>query len=162
MTKSEERTRRQFCVDVCHAASLAALGGGLAAALQGCGSGSNPAGPGGSFQQLPVIAGTPGNGSISITVGPSSPLATVGNAALVQSGAGDFLVACTAQDTFVALTAMCTHQACTVSGFSSGTYICPCHGSQFTTSGRVVGGPAPAPLRQFQTQFSGGVLTVLL
>lgn len=162
MKKSEERTRRQFCVNVCHAASLAALGGGLAAVLQGCGSGSNPAGPGGSFQQLPIVNGTPGNGSVSVTVDSSSPLAAVGSTALLQSVAGNFLVAHTAQDTYVALTAMCTHQACTVSGVSNGTYVCPCHGSQFTTSGRVVGGPAPAPLRQFQTQFGGNVLTVLL
>jgi len=162
MKSTEEQTRREFCASVCHVASLAAMGGGLVAALQGCGSGSNPTGPGGSFAQLPIVSGTLGNGSISVTVDASSPLSTVGNAALVQSGAGDFLVARTAQDTFVALTAMCTHQACTITGFSSGTYLCPCHGSQFTTTGRVVGGPAPAPLRQFQTQFSGSVLTVLL
>jgi cytochrome b6-f complex iron-sulfur subunit len=162
MKKSEGQTRRQFCVQVCHGASLAALGGGLIAALEGCGSGGNPAGPSGSFQALPVINATVGNGSISVTVDASSPLATVGSAALVQSPAGDVLVAHTAQDTFAALTAMCTHQACLVSGFGGGNYVCPCHGSQFATNGRVVGGPAPAPLRQFQTQFSGNVLTVVL
>ncbi len=157
-----ERTRRQFCMDVCQAASLATLGGGLVVALEGCGGG-NPTGPGGgSFQSLPTVAGTLGNASISVAVDAASPLAAVGSAALVQSAAGNFLLAHTAQDTFAALTANCTHQACVVSGYANGTFICPCHGSEFTTDGRVVAGPAPAALRRYATQFANGVVTVSL
>lgn len=157
---SQEQTRRQFCLHVCRAASLATLGGALVA-LEGCGG--NPAGPGGgAFQSLATVAGTLGNGSLSVTVDAASPLAAVGSAALVQSAAGYFLLAHTAQDTFAALTANCTHQACLVSGYGSGTFVCPCHGSQFTTDGRVVAGPAPTALRQYATSFSGGVVTVTL
>jgi cytochrome b6-f complex iron-sulfur subunit len=159
---SEEQTRRQFCRHVCQAASLATLGGALAVALEGCGGG-NPAGSGGgSFQTLPILNGTLGNGSISVAVDATSPLAAVGSAALVQSPVGYFLVAHTGQDAFSALTANCTHQACVVSGYRSGTFVCPCHGSQFTTDGRVVAGPAPTALRQYATQFSSGVVTVAL
>ena len=161
---AEEQTRRDFCAHVCRAASLAALGGALGAVAQGCGSGSNPAGPsgGGSFQQLPVVSATSGGASVSVTVDSASPLATVGNAVLAQSAAGDFLVARTGQNTFVALTATCTHQLCTITGYANGTYLCPCHGSEFTTNGAVVSGPAFSPLRQFATQFAGDLLTISL
>ncbi len=83
-------------------------------------------------------------------------------AALVQTASGNFLVARTAQDSFTALTAVCTHEACTVTGFENQHYVCPCHGSQYTTSGAVVQGPAPSPLRQFATRFAGNVLTIAI
>jgi len=71
-------------------------------------------------------------------------------------------VARTAQDTFTALTATCTHEACTITGFDSSAYVCPCHGSRFNTSGRVLTGPASSSLRTFTTQFSNNVLTIAL
>jgi Rieske Fe-S protein len=84
----------------------------------------------------------------------------VGSAALVNASGFGFLVAHTAQDSFVALTSTCTHQNCTITGYQSGTYECPCHGSRFTTSGAVVSGPAPRALQQFSTSFANGQLTV--
>jgi Rieske Fe-S protein len=53
-----------------------------------------------------------------------------------------------------------THQACTITGHGNQTFVCPCHGSQFDTSGRVLSGPAPAPLPRYQTQFANNVLTI--
>ena len=90
----------------------------------------------------------------------SSPLNNVGGAALVQAGGQSYLVARTAQDTIIAVTSVCTHEGCTVSGFQNNTYVCPCHGSQYNTSGGVVQGPATAALRRFNTTFSNNVLTI--
>jgi cytochrome b6-f complex iron-sulfur subunit len=113
-----------------------------------------------SAPMLPIINASVAAGAIAVTVDASSPLAAIGKAALVQTSSGNFLVARTAQDTFTALTAVCTHEACTVTGFDNQTYVCPCHGSQYSTSGAVVKGPAPAALRQFATRFANNVLTI--
>ena len=66
----------------------------------------------------------------------------------------------TAQDTFVALDRHLHARACTVSGFSGGDYVCPCHGSRYNTAGAVLSGPAPRNLTQLASAFANGVLTV--
>jgi len=147
-------TRRTFCVQAYGAVSLAALG----SILTGCGG--SPTSP--SAPSLPTINASVANGVASISIDSASPLATVGGAALVQSTSGMFLVARTAQNAFTALTAICTHEGCTVSGFENQTYVCPCHGSRYSTSGTVISGPAPSSLRSFQTQFNNNVLTITL
>jgi len=153
-----EQTRRQFCSNTCRAASVATLGGALAATLESCGGGS-PTSPGGSGSALPVVNGTVSGSTISVTV-TGTALATQGNLALVKTSAGDVLVARTGADTFTALSAGCTHQNCEITGFSGQIFVCPCHGSQFDTSGHVVQGPAASSLRQFPTQFASDVLTI--
>jgi len=101
-------------------------------------------------------------GAIALTIDASSPLNNVGSAALVQAASVNVLVARTGQDAFTALTAICTHEQCTVTGFENQTYVCPCHGSRFSTSGSVTNGPASSPLRQFATRFAGNVLTITI
>jgi Rieske Fe-S protein len=111
---------------------------------------------------LPTVSATVAGSSATLAIGASSALASVGLAALVQSSAGNFLVSRTSQTTFTALTAICTHMQCTVDGFENQTYVCPCHGSRYSTIGTVVQGPAPSALRQFQTDFSNDTLTIHL
>ena len=152
-------SRRQFCTSACHAASAVAIGAWLPA----CGGGSSPTAPGGGgppAPQLPQLNGTVTGQGVSVPVDGASPLAAVGAAALVRSGAGDILVARTAQETFSALTAICTHEACTITGFQSATFVCPCHGSRYTTAGAVLNGPATRSLGTFPTQFTAGTLTI--
>jgi cytochrome b6-f complex iron-sulfur subunit len=156
---SNEQTRREFCARTCRVASVAALGGVLAAALESCGGGSSPTSPGGVGSALPTVSGSLSGSTITVTT-TGTPLATVGALALVKTSGGDILVARTGADTFVALSAGCTHQACEITAFTGQTFVCPCHGSRFDTSGRVVTGPASSPLRQFQTQIAGDVLTI--
>jgi cytochrome b6-f complex iron-sulfur subunit len=96
---------------------------------------------------------------VSISLDSATALSAVGSAAFVQTALGGFLVAHTGQDTYTALSSNCTHEACVVNGFSGGRYVCPCHGSQFTTSGSVAVGPATRPLAQYPTQVNGTTLT---
>jgi cytochrome b6-f complex iron-sulfur subunit len=158
---SSEQTRRHFCARTCRAAAVAALGGSLATLLESCGGGAaGPTSPsGGGAAYLPIVNGTASGSSITVTV-TGTALATVGTLALVRTSAGDVLVARTGTDAFTALSATCTHQACEITGYAGQDFLCPCHGSEFDTSGRVVRGPAFVALPQFQTQFANEVLTI--
>lgn len=49
---------------------------------------------------------------------------------------------------------VCTHLGCIVRREGDGSFICPCHGSHFDADGKVVRGPAPAPLRSFHATFA--------
>ena len=155
-------SRREFCTHACHAAAAVAIG----SVLQGCGGGGgggNPSAPSiPSSTPLAVVNGTVAGSAITVSVDGASPLAAVGGAALVRSSAGDVLTYRTAQDAFSAVTAMCTHEACTITGLNGQTYVCPCHGSQFTVTGSVLSGPATRPLRTYATSLSGSTLSIAL
>jgi len=100
--------------------------------------------------------------TVQVQIDSASPLAAVGSAALVRSSAGLFLVARTGDASFTALTSTCTHETCTITGYQSGTYVCPCHLSEFSTSGAVVQGPASAGLRSYATSFAPPTLTITI
>lgn len=106
------------------------------------------------------MTGSRANGVVTLTIDAGSPLATIGSAALVQTSGTAFLVARTGQDSFTALSAICTHQTCTITNFSNQLFVCPCHGSEFDSAGRVARGPAGVALHQFPTQFASNVLTI--
>ncbi len=153
-------SRRQLCAGACRAATCAALG----ILVEACGAGggsSSPTAPS-SFAQLPIVDGTVVAGGVSVPIGAGSVLSSVGGVALVQSTRGDFLLAHTGTNAFSALPATCTHQACTITIFSGGVYICPCHGSQFTTSGQVLSGPAFVSLRQLATSVANDTVTIVV
>jgi cytochrome b6-f complex iron-sulfur subunit len=133
----------------------------MALAVTGCGgSSTSPSGGSSTLPALPTINSSIVANTITLNIDASSPLNTVGNAALVNASGRSFLVARTAQGTFTALTAVCTHEACTVSNYQNQVYECPCHGSQYNTSGGVTKGPAPRSLSSFATTFAGTVLTI--
>jgi Rieske Fe-S protein len=146
----EDPSRRTFCV---HAASCLALG----ALTQACGGGGT--GPS-NAPALAIVSGSASGSTVVVQIDAASPLATVGGAAQVRASNGAFLVSRTGQDTFTALTATCTHDTCTITGFDGADYVCPCHGSRFTTAGRVANGPATTSLRVFATVFANNVLTI--
>lgn len=156
-------TRREFCAQACQMASAAALAGSMGALLPGCGGGGGSI-TGGSLPPdvpaLSTLSATTASGAATVNIDAGSPLAAVGSAALVQSPGGLILVARTGPDTFTAVTATCTHESCTITGFTGQSFVCPCHGSRFSTSGAVQNGPATRSLRSFATRFAGNVLTI--
>src|SRR4051812_35725754 len=131
--KSHNASRREFCT---HALTFVTVG----SLLESCGG--SPTSPSSTAATLPVLNTTVSGGAVTLNVDASSPLATVGNAALVQTSSGNFLVTRVSQESFNAMTAVCTHEACTVTRFQSGVFQCPCHGSEYNTSGAVTRGPA--------------------
>ncbi len=55
---------------------------------------------------------------------------------------------------FRAVLATCTHNGCEVKKTRT-AFECPCHGSEYDLTGRVVGGPAPDPLEVYDVQVAG-------
>ena len=52
---------------------------------------------------------------------------------------------------FLAVYRRCTHLGCAVPyDPAAGQFVCPCHGSEFTTEGDVLNAPAPRPLDLFE------------
>jgi nitrite reductase/ring-hydroxylating ferredoxin subunit len=156
-TTTSGADRRTFCAQACQLAALAPL----AALAQACDGGS-PTGPSGSAPPLPTINTSAAGGTIALTIGTSSPLANVGGAALVRASGSEILVARTGASSVTAVTAVCTHEACTITGFEGQRYVCPCHGSRYTTDGAVVNGPATRSLRQFPASLTGDTVTITL
>jgi cytochrome b6-f complex iron-sulfur subunit len=78
-----------------------------------------------------------------------------GDRALAQGLKGDPTYVIVTEDEEIAsygLNAVCTHLGCVVPwNESEGKFICPCHGSQYDATGKVVRGPAPLSLALVNT-----------
>jgi len=58
---------------------------------------------------------------------------------------------------------VCTHLACRVTwNEERGGFLCPCHDGLFSIDGKVLAGPPPRPLDQFQTKIENGQIQILL
>jgi Rieske Fe-S protein len=151
-------SRRQFCTHACQAASLVAVSAFLPACGGGDDGGSPTAPTDPSSQALTVINGSTAGRTVSVPVS-TGPLAAANGAALVQSPVGSFLVYRSSQTSFNVLTAVCTHEGCTVDGFNGQQFVCPCHGSRYTTGGAVANGPANRALTSYPSTLTGDTLT---
>jgi cytochrome b6-f complex iron-sulfur subunit len=89
------------------------------------------------------------------------------NAALLTDGGAVYksgvIVVClsAAMQVYTAVSQACTHQGTTI-GFdvTNGNFLCPNHGSRFSTAGAVVNGPAIASLKKYNTTLTGTELRV--
>lgn len=66
---------------------------------------------------------------------------------------GKAYVVRTSQSKFLALSLLCTHKKCDVDPTAEG-FECPCHGSTYDKSGKVLSGPAKKNLKSYKTTFN--------
>ncbi|MEO7363558.1 MAG: Rieske 2Fe-2S domain-containing protein [Gemmatimonadaceae bacterium] len=119
--------------------------------VQACGG--SPSGPNNAvIEPPPVGSATFTNGVVTLQLA-SLPALTAVNGhqvlALSSGGRRADLTVINLSGTYRAFTSICTHEGCTVSGYSGGRMICPCHGSEFNQNGQVVNGPAASSLREY-------------
>ena len=133
-----------------------ALAVGGAALLAGCGGGSTSAG-------ATSAATTPAETTASPTSADAAPLAQladipVGSAVAATMGGKAIVVAQPTAGTAVAFSAICTHKGCTVAP-AGAKLNCPCHGSVYDAmTGKVLSGPAPAPLASVPVTVKDGAV----
>ena len=61
------------------------------------------------------------------------------------------------------LSDICTHLSCRVTWQGEQSrYVCPCHDGFFDADGRVISGPPPRPLDEFQSKVENGQIMILL
>lgn len=105
------------------------------------------------------------NNTIAIGLDAYPMLAAVGGSIVGRAaGRADPIIIARVDDgTFAAVDALCTHMQCTVAYNALNlTFDCPCHDSTYEIDGRVIGGPAPRPLRSYSAQSDGTTLTIIL
>ncbi len=147
-------SRRDFVAKTIKSIGSVAVGSFAVSVINACSDDSNP-------------AGSSGPSGSSITVDLSLPenqaLTTVGGTLALGSNDVDrqgLLLFRESQSSVKAFSRICTHQQCTVGAFQNGISTCPCHGSRYNTSGNVVDGPAPSPLRSYSTELNQNILTI--
>lgn len=88
-------------------------------------------------------------------------LTAAGGAMLVDTASDTIMVIRISDTQVVALSAICTHAGCPMDYRASQQLLdCGCHGSQFSTDGRVVRGPANRPVRVYTATLTGTMITV--
>jgi Rieske Fe-S protein len=105
-------------------------------------------------------------GSVTVTGGKAvltfaqfPQLAAAGGGVVVSAGGVPIAVLRTGTSAAIALSAICTHQGCTVA-YQGGSLNCPCHGSRFSSTGAVLGGPASSPLPALTATLNAADITV--
>jgi Rieske Fe-S protein len=107
--------------------------------------------------------GVNNGGSVSLDVQVSNfpALANVGGIARVDNGGTPVAAVRTAASAFSAFSLICPHFGCTV-GINGTSFLCPCHGAQFASTGSWIGGQRTSNLRSLSAKYDAttGVLTI--
>ena len=134
---------------------LQVLGFGAAGALvlSACSTGAN----------LPSATSSAcGTGTcIDLTDASNVDLTKVGGAMAIDLDRDTIIVVRVSDTEVIALSAVCTHAGCIVDYNASADRIdCNCHGSQFSTTGQVLRGPAGRPLKMYTAALANNTITV--
>jgi len=128
--------------------------------LTSCGSKTEDPGPADPGDDT-GIAGTITGNAVNYTVdlAKNASLKTAGGFMII----GDTILALTSAGTYVALARRCTHEGSTIQFRNAqNDFLCPTHGSQFSTTGAVEQGPAATALKVYKAALSadGNTITV--
>jgi len=91
----------------------------------------------------------------------NKPLLTPGGAMLIDTASDTIMIVRMSDTVVVALSAICTHAGCSMDYVASQHLLdCGCHGSQFSTTGAVLRGPANRSLRVYTATLASNIITV--
>ena len=142
--------RREFVKDTLTGIGTVAFGSFMLVNQSGC---SSPTEPNNSDETI----------TVDLSLSENSALLVVGGALALGSNVIDskgILLYRQSDTNVLAFSRNCTHNSCTIDSFQNGTSTCPCHGSQFNTSGNVVVGPAVNPLTQYSAAIADNIVTI--
>ena len=142
--------RREFVKDTLTGIGTVAFGSFMLVNQSGC---SSPTEPNNRDETI----------TVDLSSSENSALATVGGTLALGENVLDskgILLYRQSDTNVLAFSRNCTHNGCTIGSFQNGTSACPCHGSQFDTSGSVVNGPAVNPLSQYSATITGNIVTI--
>ena len=142
--------RREFVKDTLTGIGTVAFGSFMLVNQSGC---SSPTEPNNSDETI----------TVDLSLSENSALLVVGGALALGSNVIDskgILLYRQSDTNVLAFSRNCTHNSCTIDSFQNGTSTCPCHGSQFNTSGNVVVGPAVNPLTQYSAAIADNIITI--
>ena len=101
----------------------------------------------------------PGGGASAVEI----PLPQIASAGMypIQYGGTPGMVIQDEDGNFKAFSLLCTHMACTVAwNPEKHQFHCPCHDALFDAEGKVLSGPAPAPLDRWKIRVRGDRVVV--
>ena len=142
--------RREFVKDTLTGIGTVAFGSFMLVNQSGC---SSPTEPNNSNETI----------TVDLSLSENSALLVVGGSLALGSNVIDskgILLYRQSDTNVLAFSRNCTHNSCTIDSFQNGTSTCPCHGSQFNTSGNVVVGPAVNPLPQYSAAIADNIVTI--
>ena len=143
------------------------------AAIAGCGSNSNASAshavaspatvvpstnPGSTATNAATSTATGAGVSLDLQAGPLSDV-PVGGAKLVTVAGFDLIITQPVAGEPSVFVNRCPHAGCKVA-VDGATLVCPCHASQFDLAGKVVRGPATAPLTGGSLRVDNGQIIV--
>ena len=145
--------RREFVKDTLTGIGTVAFGSFMVVSQSGCSEGSPTAPINNSDETI----------TVDLSSSENSALAMIGGTLALGANGLDskgILLYRQSDTNVLAFSRNCTHNGCTIGSFQNGTSACPCHGSQFDTSGSVVNGPAVNPLSQYSATITGNIVTI--
>lgn len=135
----------------------------LASVLAACGGGDG--GTGGITEPPPAGSTTFTGGVVTLNLSLIPALTATNGHLVVALSDGSRradLVLINLGGTYKAFSSICTHEGCTVNGYNGARMICPCHGSEYDLTGKVVAGPAPTALREYNVALNSAAQTLTI